>query len=111
MRGRLTADKVNAALDEIAAHAETNASLVHSIKTKKPVGPLKKQAQWLTTNFATQDVLKGKVWVLESDLKSGAALRLDKTGKTVLTLLRHLGRLQETRISADGATHVVYALC
>lgn len=36
--------------------------------------------------------LKGRSWVLESDLKSGAAVRLDKTGKTLLTLLRHLGR-------------------
>ena len=30
--------------------------------------------------------------MLESDLRSGAAVRLDKTGKTLLTLLRHLGR-------------------
>lgn len=39
------------------------------------------------------DSLKGRSWVLESDLRSGAAVRLDKTGKTLLTLLRHLGRL------------------
>lgn len=48
--------------------------------------------------------------MLEADLKAGAAVRLDKTGKTLLTLLRHLGRLQELRLQADGATHLVYML-
>lgn len=48
--------------------------------------------------------------MLETDLRSGTAVRLDKTGKTLLTLLRHLGRLQEVRAHADGATHLVYVL-
>lgn len=48
--------------------------------------------------------------MLESDLKTGTAVRLDKTGKTLLTLLRHLGRLQEVRLQADGATHLVYLM-
>lgn len=38
------------------------------------------------------EALKGRSWLMESDLRSGAAVRLDKTGKTLLTLLRHLGR-------------------
>ena len=58
----------------------------------------------------THEQLKGRSWVLEADLKAGAAVRLDKTGKTLLTLLRHLGRLQEVRLQADGATHLVYVL-
>ncbi len=59
----------------------------------------------------THEQLKGgRSWVLESDLRSGSAVRLDKTGKTLLTLLRHLGRLQELRVQADGATHLVYLL-
>ena len=54
--------------------------------------------------------LKGRSWVLESDLRAGSAVRLDKSGKSLLTLLRHLGRLQEVRVHADGATHLVYVL-
>ena len=43
-------------------------------------------------------------------MRSGTAVRLDKTGKTLLTLLRHLGRLAEVRVPADGATHLVYVM-
>lgn len=39
--------------------------------------------------------IKGRHWFLESDLKDGITLKLDKTSKSILTVLRHLGRLQE----------------
>ena len=41
--------------------------------------------------------IRGKPWFVESDLKGGAALKLDKTGKAILTVLRHLSRLTEVR--------------
>lgn len=41
--------------------------------------------------------IRGKHWFMESDLKGGATLKLDKTGKAILTVLRHLGRLTEVR--------------
>jgi hypothetical protein len=56
------------------------------------------------------EALKGRSWVLESDLKTGAAVRPDKSGRALLTLLRHLGRLQEARLQADGAAHLAYIL-
>lgn len=46
--------------------------------------------------------VKGCYWFLESDLKDGTALKLDKTGKSILTIMRHLGRLQEVRESNRG---------
>ena len=110
MRGRLTADKLNAALEEIIERATSTATLVTAARRNRPLGADRKHAQWLLYNLAPHEALKGRVWVMESDLKSGAALRLDKTGKTMLTLLRHLGRLSETRISADGSTHIIYAI-
>jgi len=109
MRGRLTTDKVNAALDELATHAEANSVLITAARRNRPCTD-RKHAMWLLHNFSGHDSLKGRMWVLESDLKSGAALRLDKTGKTILTLLRHLGRLVEVRVSVDGSTHLIYAL-
>lgn len=110
MRGRLTTKKVNAALDELISRAETTATLVSNARRNRPLGNDRKHAQWLLYNLAPFEALKGKVWVMEADLKSGAALRLDNTGKTILTLLRHLGRVAELRINADGATHLVYAV-
>ena len=110
MRGRLTADKVNASLDELAGHAEANAALVSAARRNRPVGANKKHALWLLHHIAGQEGLRGRVWVVESDLKAGSALKLDKTGKTVLTLLRHLGRVAEVRVGVEGTTHLVYAL-
>jgi hypothetical protein len=45
----------------------------------------------------TKEGVRGRFWFLETDLRSGTAIRMDKTGKSVLMLLRHLGRLQEVR--------------
>lgn len=41
--------------------------------------------------------VKGHFWFLEADLREGQLVKLDKSGKAMLTLLRHLGRLQEVR--------------
>jgi hypothetical protein len=41
---------------------------------------------------------------VETDLKAGTAIRMDKTGKSILMLLRHLGRLQEVRRHTHGAS-------
>ncbi|EFN57576.1 hypothetical protein CHLNCDRAFT_143235 [Chlorella variabilis] len=110
MRGRLTADRINAALDEMAALAEGNAAMVAAARRNRATGPNKKHAMWIAFNVAPHEPLKGRSWVLEADLRTGTAVRLDKTGKALLTLLRHLGRLQEVRVQADGATHLVYVM-
>lgn len=53
---------------------------------------------------------RGRHWFLETDLKSGLQLKTDKTGRAVLTLLRHAGRLQEVRTTVAGAQNTVYLL-
>lgn len=110
MKGRLTTDKVNAALDELAGFAEQNAVLVLAAKKNKTHGYDRKHAIWLHTNIAHHSFLKGKFWALEADLKAGTALKLDKSGKSCLTILRHLKRIGEVRIQADGSTHIVYSI-
>jgi hypothetical protein len=110
MRGRLTPVKVNAALDELVSRADGAAALVTAARRNRPLGADRKHAQWLLYNLAPHEALRSRVWVPESDLKAGTALRLDNTGKTVLTLLRHLGRVGEVRIQADGGTHLVYVV-
>ena len=44
--------------------------------------------------------IKGRHWFTEPDLKAGACIRSDKTGRALLTVLRHLGRIQEVRLPA-----------
>nr|KYP46467.1 Spindle and kinetochore-associated protein 1 isogeny [Cajanus cajan] len=95
MRGRLTLEKVNAAINDMASYAEANAQLI--------VAPRKKLAENLwekaleIRDIATMEGIKGKHFFLEVDIK-GPSLKLDNTGKAILTVLRHLGRINETRV-------------
>ena len=52
MRGRLTADRVNAALDEMAALAEANAALVAAARRNRACGADKKHAMWIAFHVA-----------------------------------------------------------
>jgi len=110
MRGRLTLDRVNAALDELLQHAEKNRSMVIAAKKNKTAGIDRKHAMWLLSHVAKNASVPGKYWVLEQDLKNGHALKKDNTSKSILTLLRHLGRISESRLHVDGETVVVYCL-
>jgi hypothetical protein len=110
MRGRLTPDRVNAALEELAAKAEATASLVAAARRGRPLGAQRAHASWLLFNIAGAEALRGRAWALEADLRGGAALRPGGSGKALLTLLRHVGRVTEVRVPAEGATHVVIVL-
>ncbi|GLI68353.1 hypothetical protein VaNZ11_012756 [Volvox africanus] len=112
LRGRLQPDKVNSALDELAGHAQNNSKLIAAVKGggNKLAPADRKRATELLHSVATKDGVKGHYWFLESDLRDGIAIKLDKTGKSILTLLRHLGRLQEVRCSIDGVGTTVYVL-
>ncbi|KAL0397744.1 UNVERIFIED_CONTAM: Spindle and kinetochore-associated protein 1 [Sesamum calycinum] len=85
MKQRLTLDKVNAAIGDMATYAEANAQLI--------AAPRKKELR----EIAMTDGVKGKHFFLETDIK-GPSLKLDNTGRALLTVLRHLGRISETRI-------------
>jgi hypothetical protein len=37
-------------------------------------------------------------WFMESDLKDGSVLKCDRSGKSLLQLLRHLKRFREVRL-------------
>ncbi|KAF9614258.1 hypothetical protein IFM89_016550 [Coptis chinensis] len=95
MKGRLTLDKVNAAINDMAAYAETSAQLISAPKHKLPENAWEKALE--LRDILKNDAVKGKHFFLESDIK-GPALKLDNTGKAILTVLRHLGRINETRI-------------
>ena len=49
----------------------------------------------MVASLQAKEGIRGRFWFVDSDLKGGTALKLDKTGKAILTVLRHLGRLTE----------------
>ncbi|KAL2511475.1 Spindle and kinetochore-associated protein 1-like protein [Abeliophyllum distichum] len=95
MKQRLTLDKVNAAINDMAAYAEANAQIIVAPRKKLAENMLDKALE--LREIARNDVVKGKHFFLETDIK-GPALKLDNTGKATLTVLRHLCRITETRI-------------
>ncbi|MCL7047313.1 hypothetical protein MKW94_012965 [Papaver nudicaule] len=95
MKGRLTLDKVNASINDMAAYAETNAQLISAPKKKLAENTWEKALE--LRDIAMTETVKGKHFFVESDIK-GPSLKLDNTGKSILTVLRHLGRINETRI-------------
>ncbi|XP_030489149.1 spindle and kinetochore-associated protein 1 homolog [Cannabis sativa] len=95
MKGRLTLDKVNAAISDMASYAEANAQIIAAPKKKLAENLWEKALE--LRDIATTEAVKGKHFFLESDIK-GPALKLDNTGKAIITVLRHLGRISETRI-------------
>ncbi|KAJ1694737.1 hypothetical protein LUZ63_011435 [Rhynchospora breviuscula] len=97
MRGRLTLEKVNIAINELATYADANAHLIFCSKTKIADDMWDKVLELRDIGGTAQ--VKGKHFFLESDIK-GPGLKLDNTGKAILTVLRHLGRIQETRVGS-----------
>lgn len=61
-------------------------------------------AGWVPPAAALQgrEGLRGQYWFTEAELRNGVALRPDKTGKALLTLLRHMGRVSEVWRDAGG---------
>ncbi|KAK4414659.1 Spindle and kinetochore-associated protein 1 [Sesamum alatum] len=95
MKQRLTLDKVNAAIGDMATYAEANAQLIAAPRKKLADNNLDKALE--LKEIAMTDAVKGKHFFLETDIK-GPSLKLDNTGRALLTVLRHLGRISETRI-------------
>ncbi|XP_024158513.1 spindle and kinetochore-associated protein 1 homolog isoform X2 [Rosa chinensis] len=118
MRGRLTLEKVNAAINDMATYAEANYQLIAA--PKKNVAGDRWEKALEIRDIAMHEAVKGKHFFLETDMK-GPSLKLDNTGKAILTdslqiqlltvmkllfsvpfpasqVLRHLGRVNETRI-------------
>ncbi|XP_022870330.1 spindle and kinetochore-associated protein 1 homolog isoform X2 [Olea europaea var. sylvestris] len=95
MKQRLTLDKVNAAINDMATYADANAQIIMAPRKKLSENMLDRALE--LREISWNNVVKGKHFFLEADIK-GPALKLDNTGKATLTVLRHLGRISESRI-------------
>jgi hypothetical protein len=113
LRGpRLTLERVNAAVDEAAALAEGTARLMAAARAgalarfvPDPEERRRAADMYHSVHARLEMGLRGRPWFL-GDLRGappGAALRPDKSGRALLQLLRHLGRVQEQRLSLETA--------
>ncbi|XP_028106762.1 spindle and kinetochore-associated protein 1 homolog [Camellia sinensis] len=79
----------------MSTYAEANAQLITAPRKKLTENMLDRALE--LREIATTEGVKGKHFFLETDMK-GPSMKLDNTGKAILTVLRHLGRISETRI-------------
>ncbi|XP_040362689.1 spindle and kinetochore-associated protein 1 homolog [Rosa chinensis] len=84
MRGRLTLEKVNAAINDMATYAEANYQLIAA--PKKNVAGDRWEKALEIRDIAMHEAVKGKHFFLETDMK-GPSLKLDNSGKAILTYL------------------------
>lgn len=109
MKGRLTLEKVNAALEEVVSHAalcHKQMGLVSRNQLNRVAAEERRRLHDLYHGVESKEAAKGRFWFVETDLRSGTAIRMDKTGKSILMLLRHLGRLQEVRTVLESSGSV-----
>ncbi|XP_058088383.1 spindle and kinetochore-associated protein 1 homolog [Magnolia sinica] len=83
MRGRLTLDKVNSAVNDMATYADANAQLIVAPKKKLVEDTWERSLE--LRDIAMTEAVKGKHFFLETDMK-GPGLKLDNTGKAILTI-------------------------
>nr|KAJ0213569.1 hypothetical protein LSAT_V11C400174580 [Lactuca sativa] len=83
MRGRLTLDKINAAINDMAVYAEANSQLITAPRKKLTESTIEKALEVREIGMA--EGVKGKHFFLETDVK-GPSLKLDITGKAILTV-------------------------
>ena len=102
MAGRLTVEKLNAAIEEVQGIVDEKYRLLHSAHARVSDKLLKKQRAWKEQESKET---KGAFFFTENDVRDGPQLhlRLDgTTGKGTLATLVHIGRLRCIAPTAPG---------
>ena len=95
MKGRLTVDKMNEAVDTIRSVLQKKYQLYQT-----PISKMTEEQLHLYKGFHQHEnaATRAMVFFVESDLRlHSAAWKSDSTGRSILTVLRHLGRVTEAR--------------
>ncbi|NXT04165.1 SKA1 protein, partial [Prunella fulvescens] len=104
MKGRITYEQINAAVQEI------NKAVVGKYKILyKPVKTMSAPVRNLYHRFMEEETkdTKGVFFIVEDDIKEFTQLKLDKRFHSILSILRHCQRVKEIRSSGL----VRYAIC
>jgi len=103
MRGRITLQKLNEAIDELHAAAVVKYKLLAKSYHKLRDSEHRKVAEYRKME---NEETKGKQFVCDTDLCFSKCLRRDGTGRAVVLILRNLNRIKRARGKASR-----YILC
>ncbi|KAL2296389.1 hypothetical protein Nmel_015705 [Mimus melanotis] len=104
MKGRITYDQVNAAVEQI------NKAVVGKYKILyQPLKFMSAQVRNLYHRFMEEETkdTKGVFFIVEADIKEFTQLKLDKRFHSILSILRHCQRVRELR----GSGLIRYIIC
>lgn len=116
MRGRLTREKVNGGVEFLNRVILDKYTFLRQNPAKLPPDQRQKYYDW--KDCETEETV-GKVFVTETDVKTalgakggpggpgvpGTTFKLDSTGRAILAIMRHCGRIKEIR--GNGMTRFV----
>uniref|UniRef100_A0A3Q0RG87 SKA complex subunit 1 n=1 Tax=Amphilophus citrinellus TaxID=61819 RepID=A0A3Q0RG87_AMPCI len=102
MKGRVTYDQLNAAVDGINTAVTAKYKIIH-----QSVRALNNHARKLHQRFKDQETkdTKGQYFVVEDDIREFTQMKVDKRFQGILNMLRHCQRLRELR--GGGLTRYV----
>ncbi|KAK4534267.1 hypothetical protein CDCA_CDCA01G0292 [Cyanidium caldarium] len=98
IRGRVTLERLHAAVEEIHAILTVKYRLLARPQQQLSSAQLDQRCAY---HDMETDETAGRFFFSDVDVRASAILKQDATGKAVLNVLRHLGRLKESR----GGTH------
>jgi hypothetical protein len=96
IKGRLTLDKINVAIESLNRLYVEKYNLMRQHPSKLTVEQRQRYYDWKEMEC---EEVNGLYFITEADVKNSKnnAFKLDPTGRAVLSMLRHLGRLKEVR--------------
>lgn len=100
MKGRLTREKVNGGLDFLNRVLGEKYAFLRQNPARLSI---EMRQKYHSLRDDECDEVSGKFFVTEADLRSAlsagksVSFKLDPTGRSVLAILRHLGRIREVR--------------
>lgn len=102
MKGRVSYDQINAAVQSINAAVTFKYKIVH-----QPGKSLNTQSRRLHQRFKDQETkgTKGQFFIVEEDIREFTQMKVDKRFQGILNMLRHCQRLRELR--GGGITRYV----
>lgn len=97
IRGRLALERVNKFVEDLNKIFVEKYTLLKCNPAKLPFDQRQRYYDW---KQGENDETRGKFFITEADLKARSGLgvlKMDQTGRSILTILRQAGRIKESR--------------
>ncbi|XP_072050449.1 SKA complex subunit 1-like [Amphiura filiformis] len=94
MKGRLSYNIINSMVDGINLTLTTKYDLMHKVPSKLTEAKRKKYHKFKEQENKNT---KGVFFFIDDDFKNYSKLKYDNTARSIITILRHVGRLREIR--------------